>query len=252
MKIKILIINLLLLALVSCGKETTSNFVTPQGKSGSEARMIIVGNYMYVVNKQDLKTFDITNASNPIEKNSTYVGFDIETIFPFASYLFIGSTDGMYIYDISNPENPTSASSQYLEHYTACDPVVANGNYAYVTLNTFSKDCRNEGEINEMQVVNIQNILNPQVVNTIQMQGPKGLGIDGNHLFVCDKDLGVIVFDLTNPSQPIVIDTISGFTANDLIPDNGNLMVISTDGLRQFDYTDINNISLISYLDLND
>lgn len=251
--IKILILNIsFLVILIGCSKDVSNSNFTESGKSGSEARMIIVGDYMYVVDNQNLKTFDISTPSNPIEKNNSEIGFGIETIFPFANYLFIGSTEGMYIYDISNPELPIKLSDSFVPHFTSCDPVVANSSHAYVTLNTLTSACGSDFIVNEMQVINIQNINNPQVILNMPLQGPKGLGLDGNNLFVCDKDLGVLVFDISNPASPQLIDTITGFTANDLIPDNGNLMVVCDDGLRQFDYTDINNISLISYLDIND
>lgn len=252
--IKYTLLSLLtIVAMFSCNKEGSDTTFNPSsGQSGSLARMVVVGDYMYVVDDQNLKTFDISTPNNPISKSATEVGFGIETIFPFANYLFIGSTDGMYIYSINNPASPVLASSGRVDHFRSCDPVVANEDYAYVTLNTLNTACGNSIIVNELQVVDIQSILHPQVVNKIPMEGPKGLGVDANILFICDKDLGVLVYSLLDPIIPSIIDTLSGFTANDLIPDNGNLLVVCDDGLRQFDYSDINNISLTSHLDLND
>lgn len=246
---KILYIVSLLTMLMTCGKDnSTTTF--QNGKSGSTARMIIVNDYMYVVDESNLKTFDISDNENPVEVDEMEVGFGIETIFPFANYLFIGSTEGMFIFDITNPASPKPASSENVQHFTACDPVVANGNYAYVTLNSLEMSCGRATSTNEMQVVNIQDIFHPFIEQTIPMSGPKGLGIDGNNLFVCDKDFGVIVFDLSNPEMPLPIDTLSGFTANDVITDNGNLLVVCDDGLRQFNYNNIDSISLTSLMDL--
>lgn len=252
--IKNTLFSLLSIVLIlSCSKDSVeTTFNSDTGKSGSLARMIVVGNYMYVVDNENLKTFDISTANNPISKSSTQVGFGIETIFPFANYLFIGSTDGMYIYNINNPAIPVLASSGKVDHFRSCDPVVANENHAYVTLNTLNTNCGNSIIINELQIVDIEDVLHPFVVNKIPLAGPKGLGIDGVNLFICDKDFGVIIFDLSDPVSPLPIDTLKGFTANDLIPDNGNLLVVCNDGLRQFDYSNINNISLTSYLDIND
>ena len=240
------LIILLLLFLSSCGKDTT---IVPNGKSGSLAKMISVGDYLYVIDVKDLKTFDISDNLNPIQKSVVDVGLGIETIFPFANYLFIGSREGLYIYDISNPEKPVEASAERVEHFTSCDPVVANNNYAYVTLSSVSVDCR-VGELNELQVVDIQDIFKPVVIKKIPMQGPKGLGLDGDKLFICDSDLGVVVFDLLDPDAPTVITTLSGFTANDVIVDNGRLLVVCDDGLRQFNYTNIDSIYQISHLSL--
>jgi len=244
------IIFALLFALVSCDKNDITTTTFQNGKSGSTARMIIVNNYMYVVDEQRLKTFDISITDQPTMVDSLEIGFGIETIFPFANYLFIGSTDGMFIYDISNPASPKPASAENVQHFTACDPVVANDNYAYVTLNSLLSTCGTTTSLNELQVVDIQDIFHPQLVNTIQMAGPKGLGIDGNNLFVCDKNLGVIVFDLSIPDTPTAIDTLSGFTANDVITNNGNLLVVCNDGLRQFNYSNIDSITFTSLINL--
>lgn len=250
---KIIIVLLVNFLLISCQKSDNGVQTSPNGKSGSLARMIVVNNHLYVIDNLTLSTFDISNAANPINTDKVDLDFGIETLFPFANYIFVGSTDGMYIYDISNPAKPVSASSERLQHVTACDPVVANSNYAYVTLNTLRQDCGNFEAVNELQIVDVQNVLKPELVNIVEMKGPKGLGLDGNTLFICEENLGVIVFDLSiNPTNPVAIDTLTGFVANDVIPNNGNLMVVSEDGLHQFNYSDINNISLTSFLDLND
>ena len=96
----------LTLSLFSCGKDASSTQAPQNGVSGSLARMISLGDHLYVIDNKTLTTFDVSSPSNPVEKNSTEVGFGIETLFPFANYLFVGSNDGLYIYDISNPDNP--------------------------------------------------------------------------------------------------------------------------------------------------
>jgi len=249
-KLNIILVLFGVLALVSCSKD--ANTTIQNGTSGSLAKMIVLNDYLYVIDNKTLSTFDISNAAVPISTHKVDVGFGIETLFPFANYLFIGSSDGLYIYDISNPASPKPAAESQVSHFTACDPVVANANYAYVTLNSLRTNCGNTFAVNELQIVNVQNILQPFVENIMEMKGPKGLGIDGNHLFICEENIGVVVYDLTNPLIPNPIDTLSGFVANDVIAEYGNLMIVCEDGLRQFDYSDINNISFTSYLNLND
>lgn len=238
-------------ALISCNKDGT-NTNLQNGTSGSLAKMIVLNDYLYVIDNKTLSTFDISDAAVPINTNKVDVGFGIETLFPFANYLFIGSNNGLYIYDISNPAIPKPAAASQVEHFTACDPVVANSNYAYVTLNSLRTSCGNTFAVNELQIVNVQDIMYPSVVNIIQMRGPKGLGLDGNNLFICEENLGVIVFDLTDPQNPMPIDTLGGFVAKDVIAEYGNLMIVCEDGLHQYNYADINNISFTSYLNLND
>lgn len=246
--VQILVFGFLLLGF-SCSKSEVSTTTTAQGKSGSLARMVVVGNYLYVIDHKDLSTFDISQADNPIEKNKQTVGFGIETIFPFANYLFLGSNDGMYIYDISNPAMPKSASAKRVEHITACDPVVANENYAYVTLNSLRNNCGNQ-VANRLLVVDVQDVLYPKIVYRKTLSGPKGLGLSNTHLFICEKDEGVVVFDLSQPALPTPVDTLSGFTANDIIMNNGTMVVVCEDGIRQFNYNNIDSIYQISHLAL--
>ena len=67
------------------------------------ARFTIVGNYLYTVDKTDLKVFDIANPAAPVFRQTVPVGFEIETIFPFKDKLFIGSTSVVHIFSIADP-----------------------------------------------------------------------------------------------------------------------------------------------------
>ena len=63
----------------SCSKDSGGNFsasANPAGQGGSLARFTIVGNYLYTVDKQNLKVFLISDAANPVLKNTVAAGFD--------------------------------------------------------------------------------------------------------------------------------------------------------------------------------
>ena len=91
-------------------------------------------------------------------------------------------------------------------------------------------------------------IINTQTRHTVQMTNPHGLGKDGNTLFICDGTAGLKVFDATNPTTisttPVV--TFFNIQATDVIPFNNKLLMIGDDGLYQYDYTNVQNISLLS------
>jgi len=255
---KLTIIGLIAIAtiFVSCTKDsadTRSLDSTVNGQAGSLAKMVTVDNYLYVINDQELIIFDITNPLAPQEQNTVNIGFGIETIFPFADHLFIGSVDGLYIYDITDPINPFMTTEEQVQHITGCDPVVANENFAYVTLNTLRNTCGNLIPANVLLTYDISDINNVYQVSSLDLTGPKGLGIDGDLLFICEASQGILVFDLSeNPMQPSLMTTIPGFTANDVVLDNGLMMVVCEDGLRQFNYSDLENIELLSFLSTNE
>jgi hypothetical protein len=102
------------------------------GIAGSMARFSIVNNYLYAVNTSSIKVLDISMVNDPQLQNTVPVGWNIETIYPFKNKLFLGSSTGMFIFDISNPVAPAREGS--VAHFRACDPVVADDTYAFVTL----------------------------------------------------------------------------------------------------------------------
>lgn len=217
----------------------------PIGKAGSLARFAVSNEHLYTVDDQNLLVFDVTQAANPVAGSEQQVGFMIETIFPYRDNLFIGSQNSMFIYDNSAPESPTYVSS--FSHATSCDPVVANDSLAYVTLRT-GNTC--QGVQNQLDVVDVRNVHNPMLTATYVMENPHGLGIDGTTLFVCEGEQGLKVFDATNTyaiDQNLVAHFDDVF-AYDVIPMNGTLILIGDDGIYQYDYTDRDNIRLLSKL----
>src|SRR5690606_21363599 len=97
--------------------------------------------------------------------NTVSIGFDVETIFPYGEKLFIGSASAMYIYDISDPKNPARQGT--VSHIRACDPVVADGNYAYVTLRNNNSGCGGSQNILNIYDISAGKILYPLLLSTL-------------------------------------------------------------------------------------
>lgn len=247
---KLSLIILVFVVFISCGKDNSDiDTGNTNGTGGSMARFVLVDNYLYVVDHTTLATYDVNNAASPVLKDKQDVGFGIETLYPFENYLLIGSTTGMFIYQKNANGVPIYVSNY--EHIETCDPVVAQGDYAYVTLRSNRTCGGNIAENNRLEIINIQNPTSPYMVNQINMNNPKGLAVDNNLLFICVDNTGINIYDISNPTQPNLISNIPGFTANDVIATNNHLLVVCTDGLRQFDYTDINSITNLSYFAVN-
>jgi hypothetical protein len=237
------ILFILLLLTLACEK-ASYNYSADQsispGTGGSLARFTISGNYMYTVNGSTLNTFDITNEKNPIQVAEIYVNIGVETIFAMDDLLFLGTRSGVYIYSILNPASPEYIS--LYSHVQSCDPVVVKGNYAYSTLNT-SGPCSNG--VNELDVIDISNPTNPHEIKTLPMENPKGLGISGSLLFVCDE--GLKVYDLTHPTNPSFLKKID-VDAIDVIPIDTLLLVATEQGLAEYSINAENEIHYISTL----
>ncbi|MES1198123.1 MAG: hypothetical protein ABUL41_02495 [Chitinophagaceae bacterium] len=212
---------------------------------GSMARFAIVNNNLYAVNNSFLKIIDISNTPDPVETGSYYAGWNIETIYPFKQKLFLGSSSGMFVFNINNPSSPVREGS--FSHARACDPVVADDNYAFVTLRT-GTFC--SGTNNELDVINIQNVLSPSLVKMYSMTNPFGLAKDGNLLFVCDGKSGLKIYNASDVMNLQMIKHIKDYETYDVIAGNSRLLLVAKDGLYQYDYSNVNNIRQLSRIEI--
>ncbi|HEY6082813.1 MAG TPA: hypothetical protein VIU45_05095, partial [Chitinophagaceae bacterium] len=182
---------------LSQGKAASPAALT--GIGGSMARFAILKNYLYTVSNDSLSLFNISNPPDPLKQSSLSLGMWIETIFPYNDHLFIGSQIGMYIFDASNPGNPVKEGT-LLHDIMSCDPVVAQGNTAYVTLRTGSGSICHNG-INQLQVIDITHMDNPAMIATYNMTNPQGLAIDGDKLIVCEGKGGLDFLNAADPNH---------------------------------------------------
>jgi len=210
------------------------------GTGGSMARFTIKGNYLYTVDHEELHTFDISQPSHVKHLHKQYLGFGIETIFPTEDHLFMGARNGMHIYELSDPTKPAKMS--FTPHFISYDPVVVQGNYAYVTLRTGG---RFAGE-NQLLIFDISKLNAPVLVTQYDMVNPRGLGIDNDKLFICDDVLKI--YKVTDGTEISLLTTFD-IPAIDVIPANERLYVIAEDGFYQYNYSG-NTIELISKIEI--
>lgn len=215
------------------------------GQGGSLARFKIVGDFLYAVDSHNINVFEISDLENPLDLEDIYAGFDIETIFNQGEHLFLGSMRGMYIYDISSPDKPEFVSE--FQHGTACDPVVVDGDYAYVTLRGGNGCGATESGL---FIVDISNISSPELKISYPMDGPYGLGIKNEKLFICDGESGLKVYDKTDVENLVALDHFKDINTFDVIPLEETLLMVGDGTLYQYEYLD-ENIQLLSTLQLN-
>ena len=241
-KLNFVLLTTTIIMMIGCSKNNTKNIESLAGQSGSLARFAVNGNYLYTVDANSLRLFGISNPSNPTYISKTSRLTNAETIFiRDDSTMFIGSQDGMYIYNISTPTNPQFVS--LYSHIQSCDPVVADKDYAFVTLRT-NNSCR--GGVNQLDVVDITDLTYPFLAKLYPMTNPKGLGLDANRLYICEE--GLKVYDRTDVNNIVEIDSFQ-IPANDVIAYNDTLLVVASDGFYQYVYTS-GNLNLLSKLSL--
>lgn len=216
------------------------------GTVGSMSRFIIVNDYLYIVDDEDLISIEIKDA--PQRRSTSSLGRNgIETIFATEKELYIGSTTGMFIYDHkSSPAQPQFLGS--IQHMRSCDPVVVKDNIAYLTLRSGN---RCGGFQNVLQLIDVSDPTRPTMITEYGMAGPYGLGIDDSmNLFICDGIAGVKIFDAKDNFNIASnqLSTINGFTAYDVILRNRLAIIGSKEAVFQYDYTDPMNPEFLSQL----
>jgi len=212
-------------------------------KNGSMSRFSIYKDYLYVVMQRKMTIFNLTGETPSKTPENIHVGWDVETIFNYGDNMFMGTPSGLVIFSVENPLKPEYQSS--IQHVYGCDPVVVEGNLAYVTIRSGNTCGQNN---DELIIIDVSDIKKPKQIVSYAMTNPKGLGIDNGTLFLCDE--GLKIFNSDDP-QTILANKIAhyeGMDGYDVIPHNNTLMMIADDGLYQYDYSDLNAIKQISKL----
>lgn len=242
-------------AFISCDKEEcltndanadTKNQIS-SGLGGSMAQFTILNNYLYTVDYKSLKVFHIVDASNPELLETIDLGVGIETIFPQNDHLFIGTQNGVLIYDVTNPRSPQAVSE--VDHVTSCDPVVANDTYAVATLRG-GTPCN--GNLNQLDIINISDLANPELVGTQELIAPYGLGFSENNpdlVYVCDGYAGLKAYNIANIDHVEMVMHVESLEAIDVISADDNLLVVLTrQGVYQFDASNPTNLVQKSFI----
>lgn len=214
------------------------------GVGGSMARFGLYKNLLYIVDRNNLLTFKLNSSSDVTLLNTSYVSWNVETIFITDNHLFLGTQNGMIVESLEVPEKPSVKGS--FAHVTACDPVVVKGDLAFVTLKG-GTTCR--GTVNQLDVIRMSDSYSKfTLLKSYPMFGPQGLGIDDDLLFICDGDAGLKVY---NAADPLAINQIAIFpsiNAYDVIPQNNYLFMIGDKGFMLYDYSNIQNIKQIGFI----
>lgn len=223
-----------------------ANWSAGAGIAGSMARFMLNDKYLHLIaHPWMMKTVDVEKPDKMNIIDSINISRNMETLFLLGGKMFVGTTTGMLIFDVENPTKPRMIS--HYDHISACDPVVADDNYAYVTLRTGNR-CTNGKNL--LDVIDISSITNPFLVKSYPLFNPHGLGIDGNLLFICDGKAGLKIYDKSDPLDIInkKLAHYPDFFTYDVIPLNGVLMLVGEDGIYQYNYSNPANIVQISHI----
>ena len=84
----------------------------------------------------------------------------------------------------------------------------------------------------QLQVLSLANIYQPQLVASYELSSPKGLALNGNLLYVCDD--GIKVLDVSDHQNINLLIHLSGIPANDVLYHDNQILVTADDGFYQY------------------
>jgi hypothetical protein len=92
--------------------------------------------------------------------------------------------------------------------------------------------------VNQLEVIDIHDLKNPQRVKIMPMVHPKGLSINGDNLYICDDGLKIMDISDKKAHNIVLLNHLQGFDAFDIIAyehetEGEIIMVIGKNGLYQ-------------------
>ena len=218
-----------------------------QSSIGTVNRIAVSEDYVYTISTRFLTVFKDEGA---LQLKGTHdIGWDMETIYPQDDALFVGTRSSMQIINITSPEQPIMDG--FFSHATACDPVLPDGDIAYVTLRTGDEDVC-PGDLNALVSVNVSNIRNPFQIQEIPMESPYGMTLIADILYVGEGKNGLKLFDASDRANLKEIKHDSSVEAYDIIahPTKPNLLLVaSPTGFGQYEIdSETEDLSLLSWI----
>lgn len=212
--------------------------------SGSLARMVLSDNNIYLLFASLLKVIDLKTPESPALVSTMEIAWDVETIYPYNGNLFIGGQTGVRILSLDNPNFPALIGTY--NHDWQCDPIVVQGDVAYVTLRG-GWTCW--GGESSLDLLDVSDLTQPSLFFSYPLENPFGLAIDGDVLFVADGTAGLKVFEVSDSQSLSKINQVPDRSVHDIIAINNVAVVIGEQGVAQYDYSDPENLIELSYFE---
>lgn len=219
-----------------------------QGSCATSSRayeVAVSGNIACVANDEDgMQIIDISDPQNPeLESSHSCPGstYAVELI---GNTAYLAGDFGLQIIDISDPQDPLLLSWFHTEG-TAWTVAVAGG---LACLASTVIDIPEQQSHTELRIIDVSNPMIPTQLGNFGTPGlVHSLAIAGNKLYVADFVTGLLIYDISQPQNPIHLGTHPGTTRSVAV--SGNVAYVSYphpfNGLKVIDISDSQNPILL-------
>ena len=101
-----------------------------------------------------------------------------------------------------------------------------------------------------LNFIDVNDINNPNILASYDMISPRGMGLAGDFLFLCEGPFGLRTLNVSDPQAVEFLAFNESIHANDVIVLPEVLLVIGPDNITQFDYSDPTNLVKISEISI--
>jgi len=221
-----------------CDPEPVNNYQPQQ-----QGFFTITDNSIYALNNELLKIYTLDSgvihfkASVALQRNNQNDG---KALSATGSTVIAGET----LYNASMHENQLQGTN--VNYYSACDPIIFKNNFAF-TVSRSGSECYG---YDELRVIDISDPTSPNSVFNLYLETPYSLAIDGDVLFTIGGMNGLKVFDIQDPTKPTLIKDYPDIDGTYVSAESGIVIVRNSNSLEQYDYSDINDLKLLSTLSI--
>jgi len=192
------------LAIVNITNPNSPATVGSYSKSLTCASISLNGNYALIADCTNLYVFNVTIPSNIqlTATNTLYSTLGVSATSFSGNHLYIVSS-ALTIVDITNPLSPTLVSGAGLSNNPISIDI--SNNYAYTA---YTPQDGHEIVPNYIEIFNVLNPSSATLVTEIQTNSQGGAIAQGNKLYLNINDNSVGIFDITQISNPVLLQTI--------------------------------------------
>ncbi|KLO23028.1 outer membrane protein assembly factor BamB family protein [Marinitoga sp. 1155] len=192
--------------------------------------MTFDGTYVYLATNDGLYTYDASPNNINSKSSDTKSAKNLIDLVKEGNYIYALSEDAskLIVYDVSDINNITAQSTASTD-LTGAKAIDVEGNYAYIVVDSTT---------DSFVIYDISDPTNPTVKSsmTTNISTPTDIVINNDYAYIsCDND-GIVVIDISNPGNPIYIDTFKyedeNTKAGKLYISGNRLYVINNDGQK--------------------
>lgn len=191
--------------------------------TGYAQRVAVSGNYAYVADGvAGLQVVDISNPSTPTRAGGYSTNTFVTGVAATGDKVYVGDSDGLQILDVTNPANPVRIGTCGSRDWAGT--VAIDQNFVYLTAQT---------------TLDIIDVSTPELAHRIGDFNTGGTFVGaaavGNIGYAADSSSGVYVLDLSNPTNPIVVNEIAEKTWALSVANNKLYLANEAAGCQIFD-----------------